>query len=127
FSSRRRHTRFSRDWSSDVCSSDLHGDQVFQERDLHGGVVDQHPAMPAERLLAFEEPDIQVWTSRSGVVLGHGDGESQIGRSESHTEEVVARPLVSQHCRHTCPITVGELRTQGTLTYVSRTLVSLIR
>src|SRR5690606_41048414 len=34
FSSRRRHTRFSRDWSSDVCSSDLtlvHG--LFQ-RDL---------------------------------------------------------------------------------------------
>src|SRR5690606_28096018 len=25
FSSRRRHTRFSRDWSSDVCSSDLKG------------------------------------------------------------------------------------------------------
>src|SRR5690606_20233779 len=28
FSSRRRHTRFSRDWSSDVCSSDL--DYVFE-------------------------------------------------------------------------------------------------
>src|SRR5690606_41087907 len=30
FSSRRRHTRFSRDWSSDVCSSDLlrSGDDV---------------------------------------------------------------------------------------------------
>src|SRR5690606_16307733 len=26
FSSRRRHTRFSRDWSSDVCSSDLTAD-----------------------------------------------------------------------------------------------------
>src|SRR5690606_40495681 len=26
FSSRRRHTRFSRDWSSDVCSSDLYCD-----------------------------------------------------------------------------------------------------
>src|SRR2546430_9729319 len=25
FSSRRRHTRFDCDWSSDVCSSDLHG------------------------------------------------------------------------------------------------------
>src|SRR5215475_9049297 len=25
FSSRRRHTSFSREWSSDVCSSDLHG------------------------------------------------------------------------------------------------------
>src|SRR5690606_39727894 len=33
FSSRRRHTRFSRDWSSDVCSSDL-GAAV--------GVGDQH-------------------------------------------------------------------------------------
>src|SRR5207302_6165650 len=27
-SSRRRHTRFSRDWSSDVCSSDLSGELV---------------------------------------------------------------------------------------------------
>src|SRR3712207_8918969 len=26
FSSRRRHTRYWRDWSSDVCSSDLHPD-----------------------------------------------------------------------------------------------------
>src|SRR5690606_41089986 len=39
FSSRRRHTRFSRDWSSDVCSSDLcsvtlidkHGDRPFHD------------------------------------------------------------------------------------------------
>src|SRR5690606_39518083 len=28
FSSRRRHTRFSRDWSSDVCSSDLQSGAV---------------------------------------------------------------------------------------------------
>src|SRR5690606_40486393 len=28
FSSRRRHTRFSRDWSSDVCSSDLSKNRV---------------------------------------------------------------------------------------------------
>src|SRR5690606_40512254 len=28
FSSRRRHTRFSRDWSSDVCSSDLHAKSI---------------------------------------------------------------------------------------------------
>src|SRR2546430_5436761 len=28
FSSRRRHTRFDCDWSSDVCSSDLYGDVV---------------------------------------------------------------------------------------------------
>src|SRR5690606_40082877 len=29
FSSRRRHTRFSRDWSSDVCSSDLQGREII--------------------------------------------------------------------------------------------------
>src|SRR5687768_18294377 len=33
FSSRRRHTRCSRDWSSDVCSSDL---EVGQQRDDAG-------------------------------------------------------------------------------------------
>src|SRR5690606_39387259 len=32
FSSRRRHTRFSRDWSSDVCSSDLAELQVAEGR-----------------------------------------------------------------------------------------------
>src|SRR5690349_22697744 len=31
FSSRRRHTRSLRDWSSDVCSSDLATDSVFSE------------------------------------------------------------------------------------------------
>src|SRR5690606_40683956 len=45
FSSRRRHTRFSRDWSSDVCSSDLgHG--------LHGRSDDQSSFLmtpPGER------------------------------------------------------------------------------
>src|SRR5690606_41053260 len=30
-SSRRRHTRFARDWSSDVCSSDLGADEVDVE------------------------------------------------------------------------------------------------
>src|SRR5690606_41085653 len=30
YSSRRRHTRFSRDWSSDVCSSDLEAGDAFQ-------------------------------------------------------------------------------------------------
>src|SRR5690606_40367354 len=33
FSGRRRHTRFSRDWSSDVCSSDLH---LRSQRTLNG-------------------------------------------------------------------------------------------
>src|SRR5690606_39957836 len=35
-SSRRRHTRFSRDWSSDVCSSDLAGN--FTNLNVNGAV-----------------------------------------------------------------------------------------
>src|SRR5699024_11774695 len=31
FSSRRRHTRSKRDWSSDVCSSDLSGSEIVQQ------------------------------------------------------------------------------------------------
>src|SRR5437879_9227371 len=37
FSSRRRHTRYIGDWSSDVCSSDLHGARLEQTyADLRG-------------------------------------------------------------------------------------------
>src|SRR3989449_7044379 len=36
FSSRRRHTRCSRDWSSDVCSSDLKSVDA-RDLNLHGG------------------------------------------------------------------------------------------
>src|SRR5690606_40345822 len=51
FSSRRRHTRFSRDWSSDVCSSDLLTNEqrvelaeaaeilFFERRDTHGKML----------------------------------------------------------------------------------------
>src|SRR5690606_40317548 len=35
FSSRRRHTRFSRDWSSDVCSSDLIGHAIHFDLAVH--------------------------------------------------------------------------------------------
>src|SRR2546422_9055510 len=40
FSSRRRHTRCSRDWSSDVCSSDLiNPDDIESDRPRVAGVV----------------------------------------------------------------------------------------
>src|SRR5690606_39129225 len=48
FSSRRRHTRFSRDWSSDVCSSDL-GFAVVE-----GHVLRQQAEMVAAGQQAFE-------------------------------------------------------------------------
>src|SRR5690606_39690938 len=55
FSSRRRHTRFSRDWSSDVCSSDLtRGDKV----DTYEGDAF------TERMVLLEFPDrrkVDAW------------------------------------------------------------------
>src|SRR6185312_16552962 len=39
FSSRRRHTRSDRDWSSDVCSSDLHPAQQVPQARLEGAVA----------------------------------------------------------------------------------------
>src|SRR5690606_15998394 len=52
FSSRRRHTRFSRDWSSDVCSSDLFPIGLYRVfRDDHLVVG------PAERRSGFKKQD----------------------------------------------------------------------
>src|SRR5207302_6023119 len=44
FSSRRRHTRFSRDWSSDVCSSDLAPAQFAKEPRLRQAPIPPHRA-----------------------------------------------------------------------------------
>src|SRR5690606_40281499 len=46
FSSRRRHTRFSRDWSSDVCSSDLALPRVTP-RESAGGAQRRYSAQSA--------------------------------------------------------------------------------
>src|SRR5690606_40266085 len=54
FSSRRRHTRFSRDWSSDVCSSDLPELLVVAAviRPLHNRpVVGGRPVVHVEHLV----------------------------------------------------------------------------
>src|SRR2546427_7643429 len=64
FSSRRRHTRFDCDWSSDVCSSDL-----------HGGVEDAHPDQPAT--LAGRETHV---TAGSAPRAGARSEERRVGK-----------------------------------------------
>src|SRR5690606_39588069 len=44
FSSRRRHTRFSRDWSSDVCSSDLPAPRLLRHLRVRPARADGRPA-----------------------------------------------------------------------------------
>src|SRR5690606_39468440 len=83
FSSRRRHTRFSRDWSSDVCSSDL---MNFAERndvrsakgvkigmvspDGRAGMV-QHAAQFAEAGIPF------VFDPGQGMPMFNGEERSE--------------------------------------------------
>src|SRR3712207_9365996 len=61
FSSRRRHTRYWRDWSSDVCSSDL---CVMQTSPSRGAVifpvcgVIRSPLRPAETLRILDAPSV---------------------------------------------------------------------
>src|SRR5690349_24238510 len=47
FSSRRRHTRSLRDWSSDVCSSDLTGREAMAELRRMVGVLRRPEEAPA--------------------------------------------------------------------------------
>src|SRR2546430_6838916 len=86
FSSRRRHTRFDCDWSSDVCSSDLDdrrrhaaGALLAQaRRRAHARLAALHSRRRGRRAraqLAAEPPD-----ARAGVGL--------LSRSEEHTSEL---------------------------------------
>src|SRR5690606_41184649 len=67
FSSRRRHTRFSRDWSSDVCSSDLDMRSV-------GMRIGSCCSLPDPRCSVGTVPDVQVASSHvlvSGLLVGN--------------------------------------------------------
>src|SRR2546422_8967925 len=48
FSSRRRHTRCSRDWSSDVCSSDLPGQELTMHPRLRRQLATLRSDLPPE-------------------------------------------------------------------------------
>src|SRR5690606_41175538 len=67
FSSRRRHTRFSRDWSSDVCSSDL-----VQHETTPGVVHHFEPQAQIVQQQAVAEAD-----QREAVVFEKGRSEER--------------------------------------------------
>src|SRR5437870_9049435 len=68
FSSRRRHTRWPRDWSSDVCSSDLWERRMDESQPVPPMVVEDGPVM--ENVLEGDEVDLfrfpaPLWHPRS--------------------------------------------------------------
>src|SRR3989449_9771533 len=72
FSSRRRHTRCSRDWSSDVCSSDLIADQAREYREkLVEAAAETDDELLSKYLESgsLEEPEM-LKALRAGITTG---------------------------------------------------------
>src|SRR5690625_7710128 len=69
FSSRRRHTRWPRDWSSDVCSSDLtrRKQQLARAVCLAPIVLDEHP----RRAVQLRHNDTLVTVDDKGTAFSH--------------------------------------------------------
>src|SRR5207245_7041203 len=103
FSSRRRHTRCYRDWSSDVCSSDLAKARGGDDQ-LIGGVRGG-PKHGAKRYTIAEgNHRIRVWNKlRSGARIGHRD------------EVCLRRKIGRASCRERVESGVGEVEGKRTV------------
>src|SRR5690606_39332496 len=95
--SRRRHTRFSRDWSSDVCSSDLSiGEDIEFDANMFNLVKRAFLYKPLE--WAYEE-EVRIVKNISSIPFSYYDGVGRydkwtkisISRSEEHTSELQSR------------------------------------
>src|SRR5207249_6051681 len=94
FSSRRRHTRSKRDWSSDVCSSDL---LVVRAHDVKSGFVYKDERMT---VTAFRVPHGQ-WPEAFGYRFDTPGKSVVISGDTSPSEEIVA------HCQP-CDVLIHE-------------------
>src|SRR5690606_39739501 len=89
FSSRRRHTRFSRDWSSDVCSSDLSILRI-QYGKIFQAVTRSSDALPTSRISKMNnvsKVEGNVWREPFANVAVH------LARSEERRVGKVCRAL----------------------------------
>src|SRR5690606_12103366 len=87
FSSRRRHTRFSRDWSSDVCSSDLTIPRTVSERVRSGYIA----------LLAGFLAGRQHHYHLAAFELGHGLDQDQFAQIVAHSFEYAHTEFLVSH------------------------------
>src|SRR5256886_3048508 len=98
FSSRRRHTRFDCDWSSDVCSSDLgRVTLIMGQVEMGQGMYTAMPQLLAEELevgldqvrLEHAPPDEKRYANPLFHFQATGGSTSVMGlRSEEHTSEL---------------------------------------
>src|SRR3712207_8134245 len=99
FSSRRRHTRYWRDWSSDVCSSDLvrlsSGVEVTAYIPGVGHNLQEHSIVLIRGGRVKDLPGVRYHIIRGTLdsvgVNDRKQGRSKYGRSEEHTSELQSR------------------------------------
>src|SRR3712207_1376244 len=93
FSSRRRHTRYWRDWSSDVCSSDLHRypHNIALLRDVRREGYPTALATQSHREQALRELEILGLKDEVDVILTREDVEH--GKPDPEMHLLAAREL----------------------------------
>src|SRR5690606_39368499 len=98
FSSRRRHTRFARDWSSDVCSSDLQHLNAYTSFDETVYFLPIPSDDPVKLDKGFQI--LEDWAFNANLDANDIDDErgvvieeyrTRLGRSEEHTSELQSR------------------------------------
>src|SRR5690606_32792415 len=92
--SRRRHTRFSRDWSSDVCSSDLDPGIVRSRAKIEATIGNARAYLAISERIGFDD---FLWR--------HLDGKPLQNRFRAMTEVPAETPLSARIAR--------ELRAEG--------------
>src|SRR5690606_24858426 len=111
FSSRRRHTRFSRDWSSDVCSSDLdviveptapHYQIEAESIDRSGFAIGSlhNEADPATHPIQLPTPRPRALLTMED--MGHGEPHdmSHTAHSSQTTQSATDTPKHDEHAQH---------------------------
>src|SRR5690606_40721171 len=92
FSSRRRHTRFSRDWSSDVCSSDLSLMFKYFFASFFAAALWGFMAIPLRNLVEWPAEDILYYRIIiSTLIIWPVIFLFRKKRSEEHTSELQSR------------------------------------
>src|SRR5699024_12224078 len=82
FSSRRRHTRSKRDWSSDVCSSDLMSAATFSNVDYWLTIDGEQTAMNTARSIRFTVRNNTQFENGQVDRISDVDLQSTLRRSE---------------------------------------------